>query len=56
MKKLFAFLMISLGALSLHAQINIGTSDLPSAGDTFRVSIANTLAGANYTLTGANYT
>ena len=38
------------------AQITIRTADLPSAGDTFRVSIANNLPGADYTLTGPNYT
>lgn len=41
---------------SAQAQITIGTNDLPFAGDTFRLSIAAPLAGADYTLTGANYT
>jgi hypothetical protein len=39
----------------VNAQITIGTADLPSANDTFRLSVANPPAGADFTLTGANY-
>lgn len=41
---------------SAYAQISLGTSDFPSAGDIYRMSVANQLAGANYSLTGPGYT
>ncbi len=57
MKRIFLVVALFSSFISTAvAQLTIGTSDLPSAGDTFRLSVANPLAGADYTLTGPNYT
>jgi hypothetical protein len=43
-------------ATASSAQITVGTADLPIANDTFRLSVTNPPSGADFTLTGANYT
>jgi hypothetical protein len=53
-KYCYALVLCCFLVSSSFAQITIGTADLPSAGDTFRVSVAGPLAGANYALTGPN--
>lgn len=41
--------------LGTHAQITITSSDMPSVGDTLRVSIAQGTANVDHTLSGTNY-
>ncbi|MFM2135803.1 MAG: hypothetical protein RL021_1203 [Bacteroidota bacterium] len=49
----FSFLLLS---AATNAQITIGTADLPSANDTFRVSITSPPTGVDFTTTGPNQT
>ena len=54
-KVVYAVVLAIFVCLGASAQITIGTADLPSAGDTFRLSVAAPLTGADYTLTGPNH-
>lgn len=54
-RTLLPFAILLLTAKLTFGQLTIGTADLPSAGNLYRVSIANPLAGADYTITGPNY-
>ncbi len=55
MKKI-TFITLSLFCLNaIKAQITIHSSDMPNAGDSVLVSITNSTAGIDHTLTGANY-
>ena len=54
-EKLFC-LALGLSALVTKAQISITMSQMPSSGDTARMSIANLNSVGDYTTTGANHT
>lgn len=55
MKTILFCLAIGLFALVSKAQISITMSQMPSSGDTVRMSIANLNSVGDYTATGANY-
>ena len=55
LKVIYSIILSVFICFGASGQITIGTSDLPSAGDTFRLSIAAPLTGADYTLTGPNH-
>ncbi len=54
-KSIFLLLLLALTINILKAQITYGTSEMPTPGDTFRISIAASTGGVDYTLTGVNY-
>lgn len=57
MKKIFALsAVIILFSIHVQAQVTIGTADLPSADDTFRLSVTNPPTGVDFTSTGPNHT
>jgi hypothetical protein len=55
MKKNLLFSIICFGALFAKAQITVTSSQMPSSGDTARMSLANLNSIGNYTATGANF-
>ena len=55
MKKITIIVSLLIGCSVINAQITIGQSDMPNAGDSVLVSITNSLGGIDQTLTGANY-
>ena len=55
MKKITFFISFLSVAMTTEAQITIGNSDMPIAGDSVLVSITNTIGSIDETLTGANY-
>lgn len=56
MKKVYTFLLVTLFCNLVYGQISINSADLPSANDTFRVSIGQAFTGMDPTLTGAGMT
>ena len=56
MRKITLFISFTLFVTSSNAQITIGNSDMPIAGDSVLLSITNTIGTIDETLTGANYT
>jgi len=57
MKKVPFICFVLLIPLFVYSQaITVTTSDMPSTGDTIRISTALTTGGIDYTLTGTNYT
>jgi hypothetical protein len=56
MKKAFAAIAVSLFTLNAGAQITIASSDIASAGDTFRISNAQIIPSIDPIPTGANFT
>ena len=56
MKKGFTFLLLSLLSVISFAQITITNTDMPSSGDTIRLSETNNIQGLDPILTGTNYT
>src|ERR1035437_3164501 len=55
MKKITFIISFLLIVIASKAQITIGNSDMPIAGDSVLVSITNTIGTIDETLTGANY-
>jgi len=55
MKQLYTLCLCSFAAITINAQITITSADMPNAGDTIRVSLANSVGTNNPALTGANY-
>ncbi|MDF1671936.1 MAG: T9SS type A sorting domain-containing protein [Vicingaceae bacterium] len=56
MKKIATLLLILLPFNLIHAQITISSADMPSSGDTIRLSETMDIKGNDPALTGANYT
>lgn len=54
--KIFSIFFLITLSLNIQAQISISQSDMPSSGDTLRVSYALGTNNVDHTLTGANYT
>lgn len=56
MNKYFSAVILLFFCIQTNAQITLGSSDFPSAGDTIRMSTGLAFTGMDETLTGANYT